>query len=144
VGFLDSVQGLIDDVAALGRPIKLVLEVHETAVMEVARMRELAARLRDMNISFAYDDFGAGQARLNEIGEVPAEFVKFDMGLIRDIHIASERKQKVVRDLVTLVKGLGSVVLAEGVEVEAEAEVCRQMGFELIQGYLTGRPIQLP
>jgi EAL domain-containing protein (putative c-di-GMP-specific phosphodiesterase class I) len=65
------------------------------------------------------------------------------MGLIRDIHIASERKQRVIRDLVRLVSDLGSVSLAEGVETEAEAEVCRDMGFQLIQGYLTGKPVPL-
>ena len=119
----------------------LVIEVHETAVMEVDRMRELAARLQDIGVRFAYDDFGAGQARLNEIGEVPAHFVKFDMGLIRGIHTASVRKRRVVGDLVRLVLDLGSVPLAEGVEVEEEAEVCREMGFELIQGFLTGRPV---
>jgi EAL domain-containing protein (putative c-di-GMP-specific phosphodiesterase class I) len=81
----------------------LVVEVHETAVMEVQRMRELAARLREIGVRFAYDDFGAGQARLNELGEVPAHFVKFDMGLIRGIHEASERKKRVVSDLVRLV-----------------------------------------
>jgi EAL domain-containing protein (putative c-di-GMP-specific phosphodiesterase class I) len=63
------------------------------------------------------------------------------MGLIRDIHLASERKQRMIRDLVRLVSDLGSVSLAEGVEVEAEAQVCREMGFQLIQGYLTGRPM---
>jgi EAL domain-containing protein (putative c-di-GMP-specific phosphodiesterase class I) len=120
---------------------RLVVEVHETAVMEVDRMRELAARLREMGVRFAYDDFGAGQARLNELGEVPAHFVKFDMGLIRGIHEASERKQRVVGDLVRLVLDLGSVALAEGVELDAEAQICRQMGFQLIQGYLTGRPM---
>jgi EAL domain-containing protein (putative c-di-GMP-specific phosphodiesterase class I) len=118
----------------------LVIEVHETAVMEVDRMRELAARLKDMGLRFAYDDFGAGQARLNELGEVPAHFVKFDMGLIRGIHTASDRKRRVVSDLVRLVLDLGSVALAEGVEQEEEAEVCRAMGFQLIQGYLTGKP----
>jgi EAL domain-containing protein (putative c-di-GMP-specific phosphodiesterase class I) len=111
--------------------------------METQRMRELGARLADIGVRFAYDDFGAGQARLNELGEVPAHFVKFDMGLIRDIHVASDRKQRVIRDLVKLVSELGSVSLAEGVEVEAEAQVCREMGFELIQGYLTGRPVPL-
>jgi EAL domain-containing protein (putative c-di-GMP-specific phosphodiesterase class I) len=120
---------------------RLVVEVHETAVMEVDRMRELAARLKDIGVRFAYDDFGAGQARLNELGEVPAHFVKFDMGLIRGIDMASERKQKVVRDLVRLVTELGSVPLAEGVETEAEAEICRLMGFKLVQGYLTGKPV---
>jgi EAL domain-containing protein (putative c-di-GMP-specific phosphodiesterase class I) len=122
---------------------RLVVEVHETAVMEVSRMKELAARLKDIGVRFAYDDFGAGQARLNELGEVPAHFVKFDMGLIRGIDMASDRKQKVVGDLVRLVTDLGSVPLAEGVETEAEAEICRLMGFKLVQGYLTGRPVQI-
>jgi EAL domain-containing protein (putative c-di-GMP-specific phosphodiesterase class I) len=127
--------------ALQGAGLDLVVEVHETAVMEVSRMREFAARLKDAGVRFAYDDFGAGQARLNELAEVPAHFVKFDMGLIHDLHAASERKQKMVADLVRLVREVGSVPLAEGVEVEAEAEICRQMGFELIQGYLTGRPV---
>jgi EAL domain-containing protein (putative c-di-GMP-specific phosphodiesterase class I) len=35
------------------------------------------------------------------------------------------------------------MTLAEGVETEAEAEVCRQIGFDLLQGYLTGRPAPL-
>ena len=121
----------------------LVVEVHETAVMEVARMKDLAARLAEIGVSFAYDDFGAGQARLNELGDVPAHFVKFDMGLVQGIHEASERKQRVVRDLVRLVLELGSVPLAEGVELEAEASVCREMGFHLVQGYLTGRPVPI-
>ena len=137
--FLDALTLLCDDPTAP----KLVIEVHETAVMEVQRMRELAARLNEIGVRFAYDDFGAGQARLNELGDVPAHFVKFDMGLIRGIHTASERKRRVVGDLVRLVIDLGSVALAEGVECEEEAEVCRDMGFQLIQGYLTGRPVSV-
>lgn len=121
----------------------LVVEVHEAAVVEVDRMRELAARLRAIGVPFAYDDFGAGQARLNELAEVPADFVKFDMGLVRDIHLASEAKQKVVRDLVRIVRDLGSKPLAEGVETEADAQVCREMGFQLLQGWFTGKPVPL-
>jgi EAL domain-containing protein (putative c-di-GMP-specific phosphodiesterase class I) len=124
-------------------PMRVVVEVHETAVMEVSRMRELAAHLAAIGARFAYDDFGAGQARLNELGEVPAHFVKFDMGMIRGIDTASERKQKMLRELVRMVHELGSSALAEGVETEAEAVVCREMGFELIQGFLTGRPEML-
>ncbi|MBL8286774.1 MAG: EAL domain-containing protein [Rubrivivax sp.] len=123
-----------------GLDVDLVIEVHETAVMEVERMRELAARLAELKIRFAYDDFGAGQARLNELAEVPAHFVKFDFGLVHGLNEASVAKQKLVADLVRMVKELGSMALAEGVETEAEAEVCRQMGFDLLQGYLTGRP----
>ena len=123
-----------------GVDVDLVIEVHETAVMEVERMRELAAHLADLKVRFAYDDFGAGQARLNELAEVPAHFVKFDFGLVHGLNEASSAKQKLVADLVRMVKELGSKALAEGVETEAEAEVCRQIGFDLLQGYLTGRP----
>jgi EAL domain-containing protein (putative c-di-GMP-specific phosphodiesterase class I) len=126
---------------ALPEPPDLVIEVHETAVMEIERMREFAARLTGLGVQFAYDDFGAGASRLNELGEVPPHYVKFDMGLIRGIHEAPASKQKMVADLVRLVRAIDSVALAEGVELEAEAAVCREMGFELIQGYLTGRPV---
>jgi EAL domain-containing protein (putative c-di-GMP-specific phosphodiesterase class I) len=137
--FFESLHGLL---ALPGRP-HLVVEVHESAVVEVERMRELAARLQGIGVRFAYDDFGAGQARLNELAEVPAHFVKFDMGIVRNLHQASERKQRMVRDLVRMVLELGSVPLAEGVEVEDEAQLCRDMGFRLIQGYLTGRPVMV-
>lgn len=124
-------------------PPKLVVEVHETAVVEVERMRALADRLGGIGVQFAYDDFGAGQARLRELAEVPPHFVKFDMGLVNGIHEAPEGRQRMVRDLVKLVLDLGSVPLAEGIELEAEAVVCREMGFQLIQGYLTGRPVPI-
>jgi EAL domain-containing protein (putative c-di-GMP-specific phosphodiesterase class I) len=141
--FEDSFFEELARLPTTGVPVQIVVEVHETAVMEIARMRELAARLKDIGVRFAYDDFGAGQARLNELGEVPAHFVKFDMGLVRGIHQASERKQKLVAELVRLVREFGSVALAEGVELKEEADACRAMGFELIQGYYTGRPVVL-
>jgi len=139
--FADSFFQAIKSLRSQPGAPDLVVEVHETAVMEVDRMRDLAARLGEIGVRFAYDDFGAGQARLNELGEVPAHFVKFDMGLIRGLHEANDRKKRVVRDLVRLVLDLGSVPLAEGVELEEEAAICREMGFALIQGYLTGRPV---
>ena len=119
----------------------LVVEVHESAVVDIGQMRELAARLTEIGVPFAYDDFGAGQARINELGEVTPDFVKFDMGLVHGLHDAGERKQRVVRDLVKLVLDLGSVPLAEGIEQEADAALCREMGFKLVQGYLTGKPL---
>ena len=119
----------------------IVVEIHESAVTDTVRLRKFANRLAQSGIRFAYDDFGAGQARLLELADVPADFVKFDMTLVRDLHKASERKRQVVGDLVQMVLATGSVPLAEGVEEEDEARICIDMGFQLIQGYLTGRPI---
>jgi len=121
--------------------IELVIEIHETAVVETSRMRELADRLADIGVRFAYDDFGAGQARLNELSEAPPHFVKFDMALVHGLASAGARKQRLIGDLVRLVIDLGSIALAEGIEEEADAELCRQMGFRLMQGYLFGRPV---
>ncbi len=141
--FSEAFFASLERLRALPGAPQLVVEVHETAVVEVERMRELAARLAGIGMRFAYDDFGAGQARLNELGEVPPHFVKFDMGLLHRLHEADAKKQRVVRELVKLVLDLGSVPLAEGIELEAEAAVCREMGFRLVQGYLTGRPVMV-
>ena len=121
--------------------LNIVVEIHESAVTDTTQLRQFASRLAALGIRFAFDDFGSGQARLLELADVPAHFVKFDISLIRDLHKASERKQQLVRDLVRMVISTGSIPLAEGVESEEEAKVCVDMGFELIQGFLTGEPI---
>ena len=84
---------------------------------------------------FAYDDFGAGQARLLELADVPAHFVKFDMSLIRGLHNASPRKRQLVRDLVQMVLATGSIPLAEGVEDAATLHRLQGFGCEFGQGF---------
>ena len=121
----------------------IVIEINESAITDSTMLCEFANRLAKLGIHFAYDDFGAGQARLLELADAPPHFVKFDMSLIRGLHRASERKRQIVRDLVKMVLAAGSVPLAEGVENEEEAKTCIEMGFQLIQGFHTGRPIPL-
>jgi EAL domain-containing protein (putative c-di-GMP-specific phosphodiesterase class I) len=139
--FGDLLYASLDRVRQLTPAVEVVLEVPEKVMAAIDKMKAFSERLRDMDIGLAYDDFGAGQSRINELAEVPARFVKFDISLIHNIQFASEKKQQVVSRLVSLVHELGSVALAEGVETEAEAQVCKQMGFDLCQGYLTGRPM---
>ena len=136
-GFVDSIAGLV----AAHPGIDLVLEIHETAVLEPARMRELGARLAGIGVRFAYDDFGAGQARLGELIDAPPHFVKFDIALVNGLAAAGARRQRNVSDLVRLVTDVGSVALAEGIEAPADAAICRDMGFRLMQGYLFGTPV---
>jgi EAL domain-containing protein (putative c-di-GMP-specific phosphodiesterase class I) len=118
---------------------RMVLEIHEAAVTCVKQMRELRSVLNELNIGLAYDDFGAGQARLVELGEVPPDYLKFDIELIHEIDRASPERQRMLASLVGIVKDLGIASLAEGVETEAEHEACRQMGFDFGQGYLYGK-----
>ncbi len=136
--FFDSLQQL----RALPGAPELVIEIHESA-RSLDKLRPLAQRLGAMGIPFAIDDFGhdEGVDHLSILGEVPPQYVKFDMGLVHGIDRAAESKRRLLRSLVKLVRDLDAVALAEGVETEAEAAVCRDMGFELLQGYLTGRPM---
>ena len=117
----------------------LVLEVHEDAVTEVGSMRRLRDELRDLGILLAYDDFGAGQARLAELAAVPPDFVKLDRKLVQNLP-HSRAFQDLVRALGQVSAGLGCQVIAEGVETQAEAEACEALGCQLGQGYLFGRP----
>lgn len=124
--------------AAPQRP--LVLEIHEATATDTAAMRRLRAALDELSIGLAYDDFGAGQARLLELADVPPDYLKFDMKLVQGIHAASLERQKMVARLVEMTVELGAVPLAEGVEEQADHEVCEQMGFRCAQGFLYGRP----
>lgn len=119
---------------------KLVLEIHEAAVTGPGQMRSLRSALADLDIALAYDDFGAGQARLVELVDVPPDYLKFDICLIRDIHRATPDRQRMLCSLVTMVRDLGIAALAEGVETAEEHEVCKQLGFTLAQGFYYGMP----
>ncbi|MCA9609622.1 MAG: EAL domain-containing protein [Myxococcales bacterium] len=116
-----------------------VLEVHETAVTDGRAMGQLRERLSAHSIKLAYDDFGAGQSRLMELVEVPPEYLKLDITLVREID-QSTRRQDLVRALVPVLADQGIEILAEGIERPEEAEVCRQLGVHLGQGYHFGRP----
>lgn len=118
----------------------IMLEIHEAAVTQPDVLRELQAVLEELDMGLAYDDFGSGQARLLEITEVRPDVLKFDMSLVRDIHRASPRRRQLVGALVRAVRDLGVIALAEGVETADELEACRDIGFELCQGYFYGRP----
>lgn len=118
----------------------LTLEIHEKALTDCRSIGALRGMLRDMNIGLAFDDFGEGQARLVELSEVRPDYLKFDMGLTRLIHLASADHQKVVATIVKMVNELGIISLAEGVETIEDHVILSEMGFQLGQGFFYGRP----
>jgi EAL domain-containing protein (putative c-di-GMP-specific phosphodiesterase class I) len=118
----------------------ITLEIHEKVVTNVHSMRKLKSILRDLDIGLAYDDFGAGQARLVEIVEVPPDYLKFDMQLIKNIDQASASRQQMLQALVKMVHDLGIITIAECIEGEAESVACQQFGFDLAQGFFHGKP----
>jgi EAL domain-containing protein (putative c-di-GMP-specific phosphodiesterase class I) len=137
---LDEVYGELQRVsAALDDNQHAVVEIHEGAVTDPKTMRLIRERMTELHMSLAYDDFGAGQSRLMELVEVPPDFLKLDMSLVRDID-RSPKRQDLVRALVSVMCDLGIEVIAEGIERGEEAEACRQLGCSLGQGFFLGRP----
>ena len=140
---MDDTKGLIDSIRTVREMTgntDLVLEIHESSVTNPAQMQSVRDALRDLDVALAYDDFGSGQARLAELIEARPDFVKFDISLIRGIDMASEQRHRMTETLVQMVRDLDIRALAEGIETEEEAEACRELGFELAQGYFYGRP----
>lgn len=137
---MDALLGEIRDLRRLYPDLQLVFEVHEAAVTDLQMMARVRDTLRELEIKLAYDDFGAGQARLLELAEVPADFLKFDMGLIQGLTSRDSGKYRLLKALSELVHGFGIRTLVEGVEQEVEAELCRELGIHLYQGFLFARP----
>ncbi|MGD9721237.1 MAG: EAL domain-containing protein [Pirellulales bacterium] len=134
--FLEMMNGL----RRLAMSQEITVEIHEAAVTDVETMKRIKAGLDQLDMRLAFDDFGAGQARLFELGEVRPHYLKFDRQMIHDIHRASADRQQMLANLVRLVGELGVVPLAEGVECAEEGVTCAQMGFQLAQGYHYGMP----
>ncbi len=120
--------------------MKLVLEIPEKAVSDIQQMRNIRSHLHALKIGLAYDDFGAGQARLLELSEASPDILKFDICLIHNIDLANKARQRMVEMLVSYSHEQGIKVLAEGVETANEDKICRQMGIDLLQGFYYGRP----
>jgi EAL domain-containing protein (putative c-di-GMP-specific phosphodiesterase class I) len=119
----------------------MVLEIHEAAVTCGEQMRMLRAALNELKIGLAYDDFGAGQARLVELADVPPDYLKFDMSFVQNLESASVERQRMLATLVKMVHDLGIAPLAEGIELGGDHEICLQMGFQFGQGFYYGYPV---
>ena len=123
--------------AALAK--RVVLEITERIGLDEVAGPARVAMLRRLGYRIAVDDLGAGYAALGALAVLEPEIVKLDMSLVRDIE-RHPTKRRVVGAIATLCRELGSRVIAEGVETAAELAVIRDLGIDLIQGYLFAKP----
>jgi len=130
----------LTELAALASPHHpVVLEIAESSVTDVSAMGKNRETFKSLGLQFPYHAFGAGQARLIELADIPPDYLKFDKGMIEGIEAATPR-QEMVSALLRVVRRLGVRVIAEGVETELVAAICQRLGCDLGQGFLFGRP----
>lgn len=136
-------EGLIAELASLRAAfpeLRLMFEVHEAAVTDPGVMTEIRRALEDLDIGLAYDDFGAGQARMLELADIPPDVLKFDKSLVQDIGSRNSPRFRLLDKLNNMVAELGVKTLAEGVEDERTARLCREIGIDYLQGFHFGHP----
>jgi EAL domain-containing protein (putative c-di-GMP-specific phosphodiesterase class I) len=141
---LEAPEGLIrslEELRAFAPALDLVLEIHESALAQPDFIGWLRGRLLEMNVGLAYDDFGAGQARLLELAEAPPDYLKFDRRFVAGLDHAPTSRQRLVASLVAASRELLVKTIAEGVETAEEAAACMRAGFSHAQGYHFGRPV---
>jgi EAL domain-containing protein (putative c-di-GMP-specific phosphodiesterase class I) len=121
-----------------------VLEITERQSVEgVAGLPERIKALRELGYRLAIDDLGAGYAGLTTFALLEPDVVKLDMALVRGCD-HEPVKQQLIRSMASLCKELGALVVAEGVETEAERDTVVSLSCDLLQGFLLGRPAAAP
>ncbi|WP_051257712.1 EAL domain-containing protein [Desulfovibrio cuneatus] len=118
----------------------VVFELTEReAVQHPENFKRMLAHYKQQGYHIAIDDAGAGYSGLNLISDVQPHFVKLDMCLIRSID-RDKIKQALVKGMQEFAKLTNTMLVAEGIETEAELATLIALGVPLGQGYFIQRP----
>ncbi len=137
---------LVEQIVALltttGVPAEyLVVELTEqTALHDLPLIYQVLTELQALGVRIALDDFGTGYASLSHLRELPVDILKVEHAFAAGIG-HNLKDEAVLRAVLTLGVGLEMMVVAEGVEEEAQLVWLREAGCRHIQGYLIGRPM---
>ncbi|MGG7568674.1 sensor domain-containing protein [Rhodovulum sp. DZ06] len=135
------------DVVALARdmsggPTKVVMELLESTLVEEEGevFRFHLDQLREAGVEIEIDDFGSGHASIIGLMQLGPEALKIDQRLVAPV-AAEKRARTLVRAIVDIAETLGIATVAEGVETEEQARLLRELGCDVLQGYLFSRPV---
>lgn len=122
------------------QPHQLLLEITETAFANnIDAVIESMIALKDKGIGIGIDDFGSGYATFSYLKDFPVTELKIDRMFIADL-ASNQRLRQLVASMIDMSHRLGIHCVAEGVEDEATLAVLSELGCDLVQGYVTGRP----
>ena len=139
--FVDQVLAVLGRTGA--NPQRLKLELTESLLVDdvedvIAKMTALKAK----GVGFSLDDFGTGYSSLSYLKRLPLDQLKIDQSFVRDI-LTDPNDAAIAKMVVALAESLGLVVIAEGVEIEAQRDFLARHGCHAYQGYLFSRPLPL-
>lgn len=117
----------------------VVMELIEEEQMPEHIWESKKAVLKKWGARVALDDYGTGYNSESILINVSPDFIKVDIAIVKNIHMNAD-KQAVVEYIVHYAHLRGKGIVAEGVEIEAEAEKLIQLGVDYIQGYYVAKP----
>jgi diguanylate cyclase (GGDEF)-like protein len=123
-------------------PQRLELEITEGVFLDESGSTDARFRaLKGIGVRLALDDFGTGYSSLGYLRTAPFDKIKIDQSFVRGAAQAGNRNAAIVRAIVTLADTLGMETTAEGVEIQDEIDLVRELGCSHIQGFVYGRGI---
>jgi EAL domain-containing protein (putative c-di-GMP-specific phosphodiesterase class I) len=142
----DFVSDVVRVLKETGLPAHLLcLELTESLLADHAegRVRRVLMELHRLGLSLALDDFGTDYSSLGYLTQLPFDKLKIDRIFIGGIE-NSERARKLLEGVIALGRGLGMLIVMEGVENPEEVEILRGFNCDVIQGYVFARPTPAP
>jgi EAL domain-containing protein (putative c-di-GMP-specific phosphodiesterase class I) len=125
-------------------PSRIIFEVVESELVnDRDKLRSIMDFYRRSGMQVALDDLGAGYAGLNMMADLAPDLIKLDRGLISRA-CQSSMHRSICRAVADLGRNERKLVLAEGVETVEELDLMRELGVDLVQGYLLGKPAPQP
>ena len=119
---------------------RLVLELTEGATQPLIKLMDTLTRFRIKGIGLAIDDFGTGYSSLMQLRQLPFTEVKIDQSFVADV-ARSRDCRLIIQSIADLAHGLGLTATAEGVETIEQLRLVRELGCDLVQGYLISPPL---
>lgn len=136
--FVDTVERILADTGF--DAARLELEITESTLIGNVDSADAAMRrLKALGVRLALDDFGTGYSSLQYLRRFPFDKLKIDQSFVRSIEQTSDAAA-IVHAVVSLGRGLGMKVTAEGVETADQQLFLRAAGVHFMQGYRFGRP----
>lgn len=117
------------------------IEITETVdINELNILKNVLNELRKHGFSISMDDFGTGYSSISCLRDMPIDILKLDKSFLGGIE-HDERSRNIAKSIVSLAKSLDLVVIIEGVESKEQAELMKQFGCDLVQGFYFARPM---
>jgi diguanylate cyclase (GGDEF)-like protein len=135
----DEVRLLLNETAI--DPERLELEITENTILsDPVRTRTILARLKDLGVRLAIDDFGSGYSSLGYLKRLPLDVLKIDKSFVMSM-MADDDSAAIVRSTIDLAHNLGLEVVAEGVATEHISAVLAALHCDAAQGFYFSGPI---